>query len=183
LGAARKAAQETAETLASTGNGHQNHELFADLYKQVKELFSDDETQRQAAWYIDAEHGSSNECKKKYYKLCATYFFERFKNERDRRWSSGYLITSGLILVAITFLSKVFPEGGVWAEPVWWVLFGILLLALSIPTAYVLMGRRLKIVSEIITADIREKKNMLASDAVISAVRESASESGSAGKA
>lgn len=164
LGDAKKYIEETTQSLQgeSVKNGNHNQHIFIDLHKQVRELFSDDKTQRDAAWYV-----VSSGVEKKYFKGCSGIFYERFYKERDRVWSTRYLCAATLVIVLMTLITQIASEGWVGSTEgviLWWSFFATLFLSIAVPACYIMMGRRLNKVSRRIMDDIRERKNQIAKE-------------------
>lgn len=157
------------ESIRCNGSGNGGvSELFMDLHHQAKNLFDNDGEARRSAWYtIEADN---QKCR---YTYSATWFYPFFIGDRDKRIATYLLVGSCVIIVLMTILTKLMPvefSSGQPGEYIWWAFFGFLFLSITLPTAFILVGRRIKNVSAKISRNIKERKDKLATDSMRAAL-------------
>ena len=153
------------ELMLKDGNKNVHGEdgsVFVDLYKQVKELFSDDKDQRNAAWYTcDKDNGN----KKRYYGF-SRWVYPKFAKKQDHACSVLSAVLAVISVVVVAILSAVSNHESTvlssWGQWAWWGVFVTSVATLLAPVLFRVVGKKLLFDVERILSFVSEQKNNIA---------------------
>ena len=136
------------------------------ILTQAKNLFSEDKSDRESAWYTEHTNGDKTQFKK-----CAAWLYWPFVRDSDRTLATVLVVASSLIIFMMTLLTRIEPStqpvdigiakewtmSWAWDTVIWWSMFGTLSLSILIPSLLIVAGRRVGSVTDLIAENLQTR--------------------------